>query len=233
MNQRIVFKAAANLTDKNKVSPTCRHLISPQALLQLTIFDNNMQPVTERLLFVNNEEYHLAADIHIDTLNLEKRGKNVYQLEMSDTVQASLSLSITEGEGVYDSSQNIMSQLLLSSDIKGHIHNPAYYFSPEADSAARHLDLVMLTNGWRRFVWNDVLTAKTPSLKYTYDSGYLSLTGKIDNLSDSKIKKAELMIMVLMAKTLPGSFYLHPLHLMEVLGRITSYCLIRPRSTTN
>jgi hypothetical protein len=211
MNQRVVFKGAANLADKTKVTASLPALDFPSGILQLTVFDNNMQPVAERLLFVNNEEYHLAADIQIDTLNLEKRGKNVYQVEMSDTVQASLSLSITEGEGVYDSSKNIVSQLLLSSDIKGHIHNPAYYFLPEADSAARHLDLVMLTNGWRRFVWNDVLTSKTPQLKYAYDSGYLSIKGKIDNLSDNKIKKAELMSMVLMAKDSSRQFLFAPI----------------------
>ncbi|MEO8172791.1 MAG: hypothetical protein ABI581_06895 [Sediminibacterium sp.] len=211
INQQLVFRATANLADKNKIAANLPASDFPSGILQLTIFDNNMQPAAERLVFVNNEDYNAAAEVHIDTLNLEKRGKNVFQVELNDSVQTSLSLSITEGEGMYDSSQNIISQLLLSSDIKGHVHNPAYYFSPDADSAARHIDLVMLTNGWRRFVWDDVLSAQTPQLKYTYDSGYLSIKGKIDNLSDKKIKKAELMNLVLVAKDSSKQFIFTPL----------------------
>jgi hypothetical protein len=128
MNQQVVYNAVVDLSTKTKITATLPATEYPSGVLQLTLFDNNMQPVTERVIFVNNEEYLLSADIHADTLNLEKRGKNVYQLELSDTIAASLSVSVTEGESAYDSSQNIISQLLLSSDIKGKVHNPGLLF---------------------------------------------------------------------------------------------------------
>ncbi len=212
MDQQVVFKGKTSLADKNKISGKLPTTQFSSGVLQLTIFDSDMQPVAERVLFVNNEEYRFTADIQTDTFNLGKRGKNVYQIELSDTVHASLSLSVTEGEGVYDSSRNIISQLLLSSEIKGHVQDAAYYFSSPEDSVARHLDLVMLTNGWRRFVWNDVLTGKTPQLKYTYDSGYLSLAGKVDHLTDAKIKKAELMNLIIEGKDSVKHFMFTPLH---------------------
>jgi len=212
MDQTVVFKAKTSLADKNKISGKLPTAGFSSGVLQLTIFDSAMQPVAERVLFVNNDEYRFTADIQTDTLNLGKRGKNVYQIELSDTVPATLSLSVTEGEGVYDSSRNIISQLLLSSEIKGHVLNAAYYFSSPEDSVARHLDLVMMTNGWRRFVWNDVLTGKTPQLKYAYDSGYLSLAGKADHLTDAKIKKAELMNLIIVGKDSVKHFIFTPLH---------------------
>ncbi|MDP3667584.1 MAG: hypothetical protein Q8R50_12955 [Sediminibacterium sp.] len=200
MNQQVVFRAAAKLTDKNSITASLPTTDFPSGVLRLTVFDNYRQPVAERILFINNQEYRLAAELLMDTVNLEKRGKNTFHLALADTIPATLSLSITDGEGNYDSSQNIISRLLLSSEIKGHIHNPAYYFASEEDSVSRHLDLVMLTNGWRRFKWDEVLTGKTPVLKYAHDSGYLTIEGKIDNLSDKKIKKAELVNLILMAK---------------------------------
>lgn len=211
MNQQLVYNAVVDLSTKTKITASLPATEYPSGVLQLTLFDNNMQPVTERVIFVNNEEYLLPADIHADTLNLEKRGKNVYQLELNDTIAASLSVSVTEGESAYDSSQNIISHLLLSSDIKGRVHNPGYYFASPEDSVAHHLDLVMLTNGWRRFVWNDVLTGKIPKLKYTVDSGYLSLAGKIDKLTERKINKIDLVNLMLLAKDSSTQFIFTPL----------------------
>ncbi|MEO8172792.1 MAG: hypothetical protein ABI581_06900 [Sediminibacterium sp.] len=211
MNQQVVYNAVVDLSTKTKISASLPATEYPSGVLQLTIFDNNMQPVTERVIFVNNEEYLLLTDVYADTLGLEKRGKNVYQVELSDTIAASLSVSVTEGEGSYDSSQTIISQLLLSSDIRGKVHDPGYYFASPEDSVVHQLDLVMLTNGWRRFVWNDVLTGKTPNLKYTADSGYLSLTGKIDKLSERKINKIDLVNLMLMAKDSSTQFIFTPL----------------------
>jgi len=212
MNQQVVFRATANLTDKQKITANLPTASFPSGVVQLTVFDVNRQPVAERILFVNNSEYLVNAIVHTDTVNLDKRGRNVYSVEINDSSGTSLSLAVTDGDGAYDSSHNIISQLLLSSEIRGQVYNPAYYFSSDEDSVSRQLDLVMLTNGWRRFVWNDVLTGTTPKLIYEKDSGYLSIAGKIDKLSESKIKKAEMVNMILMAKDSTKQFVFTPLH---------------------
>ncbi|MEI9810344.1 MAG: hypothetical protein WDO16_22100 [Bacteroidota bacterium] len=74
--------------------------------------------------------------------------------------------------------------MLLTSDLKGYIHDPAYYFSANTDSVQNALDLVMMTNGWRRFRWNDILKDTVPKTKYA-DAGYITLAGKI-NLEGTK-----------------------------------------------
>ncbi len=211
MQQQVLFRAASNLSNKTKITASMPTTGFPSGILLLTVFDYNQQPVAERILFVNNEEYKTAADIHFDTLILNKRAKNVYEIEVADTMPASLSLAVTDGEGMYDSSKNIISNVLLSSEIKGYIHNPAYYLSSDEDSVQSHLDLVMLTNGWRRFAWEDVTTGKTPLLKYQRDSSYLSIAGKIDKLSESKIKKAELVNMMIVGKDSSVHFMFAPL----------------------
>lgn len=200
MNQQVAFKLPVDLTTKTKISATIPAVDFPSGVLQLTVFDQGMQPVSERIVFVNNDEYRLQADLLADSVDLTKRGKNSYEIKLSDTLPVSISVSVTDGAGSYDSSRNIFSQLLLSSELRGTIYNPAYYFSGAEDSIAHHLDLVMLTNGWRRFVWNDVLTGATPALRYTRDSLYLTIAGKIEKLGERKLKQTDVMNLILVGK---------------------------------
>jgi hypothetical protein len=199
-NGSVVFKAVANLSTKTSLRSKLPLVKFPSGILQLTIFDANNQPLCERLLFVNNYEYLLDATVKADTLNLEKRGRNVFEIAIEDTTITNLSLAITDGNinGVSDNS--ILSQLLLTSDLKGNVYQPAYYFSSDEDSITYQLDLVMLTNGWRRYNWNQVLQQQMPKLVFERDTAYLSLFGKIKDISAAKIKKAEFVNMILVAK---------------------------------
>ncbi len=200
MHDQLLLSAKVNLLNKTSTTTALPITGFASGIVQLTLFDANQQPVAERIFFINDTKYTVAAELVADTLNLNKRGKNVYQISIPDTVIASLSVSVTDGDAISDQSHTILSQLLLSSELRGYIHNPAYYVSSDADSVAAHLDLLMLTHGWRRFVWKDVFTGKTPALPYTHDTGYLSIAGKIDKLSDTKIKKAETLNLIIAAK---------------------------------
>jgi hypothetical protein len=210
-NGEVLFKAVANLTNKTAIRSKIPVMQFPSGVAQLTLFDANNQPICERLFFVNNEEYVLNASIKTDTLSLEKRGKNVFEITVEDSTVANLSLAITDGNVNGASDDNILSSLLLTSDIKGYVHNPAYYFTSGEDSLAKQLDLVMLTNGWRRYSWKSVMAEKLPKLQYTADSAYLSLYGKIEGLSENKIKKAELMNMILQSKDSSKSMIFLPI----------------------
>ncbi|MEJ0104628.1 MAG: hypothetical protein WDO19_19595 [Bacteroidota bacterium] len=123
-------------------------------------------------------------------MGLSKRAKDQIQITIPDSLQASLSISVTD-EGIdADSSNNIISHLLLTSELKGQVYNPAYYFSNDEDSTRRHLDLVMLTHGWRRFKWNDVVQGKFPKISYPRDSSFMSLSGKILGVLPSQLRGA-------------------------------------------
>ena len=210
-NGEVLFKAMANLSTKTAIRSKIPVLQFPSGVAQLTLFDANNQPLCERLFFVNNEEYRLNAQVKTDTLNLEKRAKNVFEITVDDSTLANLSLAITDGNVNGESDDNILSSLLLSSDIKGYVHNPAYYFTSDEDSLAKQLDLVMLTNGWRRYSWSAVLSENLPKLKFKADTAYLSLYGKIEGLSENKIKKAELMNMILQSKDSSKSMIFLPI----------------------
>ncbi|HWJ92819.1 MAG TPA: hypothetical protein VNR87_17005, partial [Flavisolibacter sp.] len=68
------------------------------------------------------------------------------------------------------------------------------------DSVEQHLDLVMLTNGWRRFRWADVVKGKLPSITYPKDTTYLTLSGKIFGVPKSQLSGNESIALLVKEK---------------------------------
>jgi len=172
MNGALLFKANVNLLDKESVTGSLPVGKILSGILQLTVFDADSQPLCERIVFVRNDDYLLRATLQVDTLNTTRRGKNILEIHLNDTTYANLSLSVTDADLNNSPDDDILSQLLLKGDLPGAVYKPAYYFASDADSVQNHLDLVMLTNGWRRYNWEEILHKRTPVMKYAKDSGY-------------------------------------------------------------
>src|SRR5258705_10837651 len=160
------------------------HLSS--GILQVTIFNKDDIPLAERLTFVDNGEYIQHAELVADTIDFSERGKNTFHVSLKDTVLGFFSVAVTDPEYSLNSTrqQNILSTLLLTSDLKGYIHNPAYYFSENSDSVQNALDLVMMINGWRRFKWSSLLSNNLPAA-LNKDAGYIIIDGHL-YLKDTK-----------------------------------------------
>ncbi len=148
-------------------------------ILQLTVFNKDHVPLAERLVFIDNKEYIQQAELIADSLSFQPKGRNRFTIRMKDTVQGSFSVSVTDaGFLAYTNrEENIFSQLLFTSDLKGYIHNPAYYFSAESDSVKTAMDLVMMTNGWRRFSWKEI-KQQPANAKSHKDPSFITLNGK-------------------------------------------------------
>ena len=200
VNQQVVLRGTVNLENETATQVKIPVKGLPSGPATITLMNGMGDPVCERLIFINNYEYRSAATIRLDTIGLSKRAKNVFEIELPDTIPANLSLAITNHDLPDDSSNNIISSLLLSSEVKGKIHNPAFYFREQQDSAKHYLDLVMLTNGWRKFVWKKVMDSTSWVTRYPMDTTYLSLTGKIDGFSENRLAKAETLNLILRGK---------------------------------
>ncbi|WP_433831079.1 hypothetical protein [Flavobacterium anhuiense] len=131
----------------------------PQGIAEVTLFDKNALPIAERLVYVNLEQ-----KLNIKTV-LEKRNFKVRD-------QVNLKIKVTDennepvvahlGLSVYDrlyknklDAKNIQTHYLLSTQLKGTVYNPGYYFNEENKDRKQALDLLMLTQGWRSYVWNE------------------------------------------------------------------------------
>lgn len=158
----------------------------PSGIMHLTVFNMKGSPLAERLVFVNNYEPG-AVQIATDTLSFLARSKNKLKFSLPNLSVPSLSIAITDADltASAGTEENILSSLLLTSDIRGYVHQPGYYFQNKSAATVEHLDLVMMTHGWRRFKWDDVVNNKDLPLKYPVESA-ISLSGKVTLPQSSK-----------------------------------------------
>lgn len=186
MQNRIVFRQALQ-ENKQEITGFIKTGDLFSGILQLIIFNKDNVPLGRRITFVDNREYILPAEIKADTLDFGKWKSNHFTLNLADTISGNFSISITDAD--YDNAEartaNIFSSFLLSNDLKGYVHNPAWYFNSENDSSKNALDLVMMTHGWTRFKWTAVTANKLPKPQYK-DPGFISLSGKINLTGTSK-----------------------------------------------
>ncbi|MEO6356885.1 MAG: hypothetical protein ABIU77_10565, partial [Ferruginibacter sp.] len=137
---------------------------------QFTIFNSGRQPICERLYFkppqhalrittiADQAQYGLRKKINIE-INSAK--------QQAEAVAANMSMAVFR---VDDFTQpdiaGIDNYLLLQSDIVGQVESPAYYFTINDDTVATAADNLMLTQGWRRFRWNDVMQDKKSAVQF-------------------------------------------------------------------
>ncbi len=172
----------------------------PTGVVQVSLFTYDWLPIAERIILVNNRLHEYNAQVSVQIGNVNKRGKNVLELLVKDTTAANMSLAITDASAVIPEQQTIYSDFLLNNDIRGRVYNPAYYFSSDADSVAAHLDLVMLTNGWRKFDWNKIKNAILPKQLYPVETDLMKITGKVYGNNTNKINENLLLNLIVRAK---------------------------------
>jgi hypothetical protein len=188
MFQRMVLNLD-EVIDKEAINKTIPLQSLPDGILTITVFDQQWQPLAERITFVNNNNALFETLMEVRQKGIGKREKNELQVTVPDSFATSISVAITD-EGIgREGSSNIVSHLLLASELKGTVYNSAYYFSGTDDSIVQHLDLVMLTHGWRRFKWGDVINGKFPEIIYDRDTNYLSLSGKLTGASAAQLRR--------------------------------------------
>ncbi|HTI07255.1 MAG TPA: hypothetical protein VL832_01830 [Puia sp.] len=195
MNQSLIYQAAVNLSARSSAITEIPTDTLPTGVLQITLFDANWVPLAERVAFVNNNRHLFPVEVNTLERSPEKRGKNVIGLEIPDSSLSNLSVSVTDA-GLATESNTIVSQLLLCGDIKGTIYHPSYYFSTDNTRTALHLDLVMMTHGWRRFNWPDIVRGKDPILPYARDTDYLHIEGKFFSQGLKLLPDQKLMVVL-------------------------------------
>ncbi len=183
MNQVVLFKVSLNIADKPLLAANIPIEGLNTGILQFSLFNADWLPLAERIVFVNNREHEFGAKLIPQLVNLTKKGKNVFDIFVADTTVTNMSVAVTDAS--LESSQanhTIYSDFLLSSELKGKIHNPGYYLSSDSDSVTANLDLVMLTNGWRKFNWEKLKASVAPEIKYPVETDIIRVSGKVYGL---------------------------------------------------
>ncbi|MCX6309907.1 MAG: TonB-dependent receptor plug domain-containing protein [Bacteroidia bacterium] len=129
---------------------------------QLLLLNGKGEVLSERMVYVNGND-DAKVNLVLDKTNYKKRDAVHAALILKDSkenpIEGNFSVSITDdNDARIDSSETtIKSYMLLQSDLKGFIENPNRYFRPENKNASSELDILMLTQGWKRNDSKEVL----------------------------------------------------------------------------
>jgi hypothetical protein len=153
---------------------------------QLILMNKQGEVLSERLVFVlGNDEAKL--NVAFDKTNYLKRDAAHATLLLKDSkgnpIEGSFSISVTDdNDAKIDSSETtIKSYMLLESDIQGNIENPNNYFRPENKNASAELDMLLLTQGWKRYDTKAVLAGHYAKCdQYEVERGPI-IRGKVQN----------------------------------------------------
>lgn len=125
----------------------------PNGVSQLTVFDEDGKILSERLFFIYGAGSY-SPNIKIKTRNQSLRPCGKVSLAVQSEPNSSISFSAIDNSGMVNGNKyNINSWMLLSSELRGYIDNPGYYFEADDVEHRRSADVLMLVQGWRRYDW--------------------------------------------------------------------------------
>ncbi|MET2985256.1 hypothetical protein [Aureibaculum conchae] len=160
-----------------------------QGIVQFTLFDNK-KPLCERLSFYETDKANVAINVKPSKQEYGKR--ELVELEIYlDSIQqpktlTNMSIAVTDMSAVETNPYglDIKSQLLLSSELKGNIEQPGYYFYSDDLKRKKNLDILMMTQGWRKFIINDTLS-KPSKPTFLAETG-INLSGQVKKFFNHK-----------------------------------------------
>ena len=155
----------------------------PTGILQVTLFAANGEPLSERIVFIQHND---AMGLKLTTNLPSYSPRQLVKLNLSaknkiGPVQGSFSVAVIDETKVpynEDAETTILSSLLLTSDLRGYIEKPNYYFNQTDAQKLADLDVLMLTQGYRRFSYTNILEGKYPPLKFAPEKG-MSISGTL------------------------------------------------------
>ncbi|MFZ4581826.1 MAG: TonB-dependent receptor plug domain-containing protein [Paludibacter sp.] len=171
----------------------------PAGITSFSVIDSLGNLFCERLYFVKNKQLY-NINISSDKKTYKKREKvsfniNIY-LEQQKPKSGDFALSVTDNKlVVHDSTAtNILTHFLLTSDIKGYVEDPADFFTNNGISSIEKLDLLMLTQAWRRFDLSDYLKRKIKRPNFYLEMGQ-AVSGKVLNLANKPSKNCDIIML--------------------------------------
>ena len=170
-----------------------------EGITYFMLIDEQGNALSERLIFVPDHKPN-QWQITADQPTYGKREKVSLQIAAKDNegnpVEGTFSVSITDRKSIQPDSlaDNILSNLLLTSDLKGYVEDPAYYFLNQDARTLRSIDYLMMTHGWRRHKMENVL--RTPSLNFTnYIEKGQTISGRIMGFFGANVKKGPICVL--------------------------------------
>jgi hypothetical protein len=153
----------------------------PAGIVSVLLYDEQLHPNCERLAFINTRN-EVKVTLKSDKPVYQSKEKTDYTIRVTDAkgqpVHANLSLAAVDASIVPADETNISAYLLLQADIKGKIENAAQYFDPANANRFKQIDLLLLTQGWRDFVWKRLADSSNLKISYYPEAGF-TVSGRL------------------------------------------------------
>ena len=178
-NGHLVYAAQATLKNSSILINLPKDKL-PNGVLQISIMQPDGKLLSERLVF-NCSQPLLDIGVKTDKAAYTKKEavKLTLQVAVRDSLKSNYSVAvIDEMKTPYNDDQElgILSNYLLTSDLKGYIEQPNYYFNEKNESRNEALNILLMTQGFRRFSYEDLLTEKLPQVQFMPEQG-ITLSG--------------------------------------------------------
>ncbi len=185
----LIFKRIGSSEDNASYATKIYTNELQDGVAQFTLFSGDGEPISERLVFIDNPDNDAALNISSPKSAYGLRDKVDLDLALTDENGAPLkgdfSMAVVSKSGTRNGTgNNIKSWLLLDSDLGGNVANPDFFFAEDSKQRRFLLDALMLTHGWRRFVWKDMLSKNVSKIpEYTPEKGIM-VSGRTTKFKD-------------------------------------------------
>ena len=177
---------------------------APEGIIHFALIDDRGVTYSERLWFHRKS---VRSSLEVESFKDNVRPRSNAKIEVrlltadaenivNQTEGGNFSVSVThDGQMDYDESLGgIEGNLLLTSDLEGYIESPGYYFQGNYSQKQHDMELLMLTQGWRRFNINDVLQGAPVAPKHFYLERGQFLSGHVKNYWGKKSLNMDIIL---------------------------------------
>lgn len=205
---QIYYAAKSNPGSTNFVATVPRSRF-PSGIVQFTLFSSKGEPMNERLVFIQNPD-QLKLDVSTEKQTYAPQQKVKIKLNARNAdgkpVIGSFSVAVIDETKVpvdENRENSIMASMLLTSDLRGYIEQPNYYFNSPTPQTRADLDVLMLTQGYHRFGWEAILNNNFSPITYQPEKT-LDISGHITTSGGKPISHGKVTLL----STQKGFFYL-------------------------
>jgi hypothetical protein len=185
--------------DSRRLSMDIPNSQFPSGVVQVTLFSQTGDPLSERLVFLKNPDL-VDLTLTSNKSTYSKREKVTVTVNAKDKGNVAgghFSVAVIDEARVPLDENNettILTYLLLTSQVRGYVEQPNYYFLQNNDQTATNLDALMLTQGYRRFTWKKLLDGRDSTFAYAPEKS-LEISGTAKNAAGMPVRDIDVMLL--------------------------------------
>ncbi len=193
----VCYGATFNFHESNFVQRKIAKSLFPTGITHFTVMSTKYQSLNERLIFIDHQD-NLKIEFKTDKPGYGSRDDVALKIKVTDNrgrpLQGNYSLAVTDDAQVKTDTandENINTRMLLTSDLKGYVEQPAYYLTSKTNEAWQALDNLLLTQGWIGYDWGEVFSPPVISFQPEYE---LRVTGRVWNVFNKPVKRTDVLL---------------------------------------